>query len=81
MADALRVDIRERAEELVDVKLDLENRHGRLHFVEIARSAVDSFWDELKDEVEVHLIFLHGIRGKYILSYLTVLHDTHSLSI
>ena len=36
MADALGVDIRKGAEELVDVYLDLENGHGGLQLVEIA---------------------------------------------
>lgn len=34
MTDALRVDVREGAKELVDVYLDLENGHGGLHLVE-----------------------------------------------
>ncbi len=34
MADPLGVDVRKRAEELVDVYLDLENGHGGLHLVE-----------------------------------------------
>lgn len=36
MTDALRVDIRKGAEELVDVYLDLENGHGSLHLVKEA---------------------------------------------
>ena len=36
MADSLRMDVCERPEELVNVKLDLKNRHGRLHLVEVS---------------------------------------------
>jgi hypothetical protein len=58
MADALRVYVGEGAEELVDVEFDFENGHGRLHLVEVARSAVDSLRDILEDEVEIDFIFL-----------------------
>jgi hypothetical protein len=58
MADALRVNIRQGAEKLVDVELHLENRHGRLHLVEVTRSAVNSLRNELEHEIEIHLIFL-----------------------
>jgi hypothetical protein len=58
MADALRVDVGERAEQLVDVELDLEDGHDRLHLVEVARGAVDSLGHKLEDEVEVHFILL-----------------------
>ena len=56
VADPLRVDISERAEELVDVQLDFENGHDRLHLVEVARGPVDSLWNEFEHEVEVHFI-------------------------
>lgn len=36
MTDTLRVDVRQGAEELVDVYLDLENGHGGLHLIEEA---------------------------------------------
>lgn len=58
MADALRVDIGQGAEQLVDVELYLEDRHGRLHLIEVTRSAVNGLRDELEHEVEIHLIFL-----------------------
>jgi len=58
VADTLRVDVGERAEQLIDVKLDLENGHGGLHLVEVARCAVDGFRDEFENEVKVDLIFL-----------------------
>ena len=34
MADALRVDVRQRSEKLINVELDFEGRHGRLHLIE-----------------------------------------------
>lgn len=58
MADALRMDVGERSEELVDVELDLEYRHGRLHLVEKSRRSVDGLRHELLDEVQVHFILL-----------------------
>lgn len=36
MANSLRVDVRERTKELVDVNLDFEDRHGGLHLVKEA---------------------------------------------
>lgn len=36
MADALRVDVCERAEELVYIEFNLQNRHDRLQLVEVA---------------------------------------------
>ena len=58
MADALRVDVGERAEQLVDVELDFQNRHGGLHLVEVPRSAIHGLRYELQDKVEIHLVFL-----------------------
>lgn len=58
MTDALRVDVGERAEQLVNVQLDFENGHDGLHLVEVTGGAVDCLGDELEDEIQVHLIFL-----------------------
>lgn len=58
MADALGMDVGERAEELVDVKLHFEDGHYRLHLVEVARGAVHGLRDVLKHEVEVDFVFL-----------------------
>ena len=58
VADALRVNVGERAEQLVDVKLDLENWHGGLHLIEKARCPVDGLGDVLLDEIEVDFVFL-----------------------
>lgn len=58
MADALRVYVGESSEELVCVQLDLEDGHGGLHLVEVARGAVDGLGDVLLDQVEVDLILL-----------------------
>lgn len=60
MADALRVDIGERAEELVDEELHLEDRHDGLHLVKVARRTVYGLRNELQDEIEVNLIFLRA---------------------
>jgi hypothetical protein len=52
------MNVGERAEELIDVKLDLENRHHRLHLVEIAGCAVHGLGYKFKDQVEIDFIFL-----------------------
>ena len=58
MADADGVDVRERAEELVHVELDLELGHGLLELDVVPRGAVDGLGDVLEDEVEVDLVLL-----------------------
>ena len=58
MADALRMNICEGTEELVDVELDFENWHGCLHLVEISRCPVDGLGDKFLYEVEVDFILL-----------------------
>lgn len=58
VTDALRVDVRQGSEKLVDVKLDLEDRHGCLHLVEKSRGSVDGLGHELLNKVQVNLIFL-----------------------
>lgn len=58
VADALRVDIGEGAEKLVDVELDLEDGHDSLHLVEVARGAVDGLGNEFEDKIQVHLVLL-----------------------
>ena len=58
MADALRVNVRERAEQLVDVEFHLEDRHDGLHLVEVARGAVDGLGNEFEYEVEVDFVLL-----------------------
>jgi hypothetical protein len=49
VADALAVDVGERAEQLVDVELHLEDGHGGLEFVEVTAGAVDGLRDELEN--------------------------------
>ena len=61
VADALRVDVGERAEELVDVELDLEYGHRGLHLIEIPRGAIDGLWHELEDEIEIDFILLQVV--------------------
>ena len=58
MADALGVDVGEGAEELVDVQLDFEDGHDRLHLVEVARRPVDSLGNKLQHEIQVDLVLL-----------------------
>lgn len=58
VTDALRMDVGQGAEELVDVELDLQHRHGCLHLVEVSRRPVDGLRNEFEDKVEVHFIFL-----------------------
>lgn len=58
VADALAVDVGERAEQLVNVQLDLENRHGRLHLIKVAGRAVDGFGNKFEYEIEVDLVLL-----------------------
>lgn len=58
MANALGVDVGECPEQLIDVQLDFENWHGRLHLVEEARGSVDRLRHELLNEVEIHFILL-----------------------
>lgn len=46
MADALGVYVGEGAEELIDIKLDFDDRHCCLHLVEISRGAVHGLGNE-----------------------------------
>ena len=46
MADSLGMNVRKRTEKLIDVDLDLKNRHGRLHLIEKAGSTVYGFRDK-----------------------------------
>jgi hypothetical protein len=58
MTDPLRMNVCQRSEELVDVELDLQNRHRGFHLVEIAGRSVDCLRDVFEHEVEVHFVFL-----------------------
>jgi len=58
VADSLGMDVGERAEELVDVQLDLEDRHGGLELVEMAAGAVDGLRHILKHQIQIYLILL-----------------------
>jgi len=58
VANALGVDVRQRAEELVDIKLNFENGHNSFHLVKISGSSVDSLGDIFENEVEVDFVFL-----------------------
>lgn len=62
VADSLRMDVGEGAEELVDVELHLEYRHRGLHLVEKTRRSINGLRNELLHEVEVDFVFL-SLRG------------------
>lgn len=81
VADALRVYVCERAEQLVDVELDLEDRHGGFHLVEVAGCAVNSLGDKLENEVEIDFIlaFAIGIVESLELDNVGVSHYPHDL--
>lgn len=64
MADALRVNVCKGSEELVDVQLDFQSGHGRLHLVEKARGPIDSFGNKLLNEIEINFILLEGLLVK-----------------
>jgi len=58
VADSLGVDIGQRPEELIDVQLNLQNRHCCLQLVEKARCPIDCLGDIFENQVEVNFIFL-----------------------
>jgi hypothetical protein len=58
VTDSLGVDVCEGAEELVDVELDLQHWHCRLHLVEVARCSVDGFRNVFKNKVQVDFVSL-----------------------
>lgn len=60
VADALRVDVRQSSEELVNIEFDFEDGHRRLHFVEESGGSVNSLGDKLLDEIEIHFILLES---------------------
>jgi hypothetical protein len=60
VTDALTVNVGERTEQLVDVQLDLENWHGRLHLIEVARRTVDRLGNEFEHKIEVDLVLLES---------------------
>lgn len=61
MTNSLGMYVCEGTEELVDVKLDFEDWHGRLHLVEISRGTVNGLWDIFLYKVEVYLILLPNL--------------------
>lgn len=81
VADTLRVNVGERAEELVDVQLDFEDGHNRLHLVEVARSTVHGLRNKLEHEIQVHLVFLWLKRLATRNARTRLLADTYPLAI
>lgn len=52
------MDIREGAQELVHVQLDLKHGHGLFEFSIVTTGAVNSFWDIFEHEIEVNFVLL-----------------------
>lgn len=66
VADALRVDVGQRPEKLIDVQLHLQDRHRCLEFVEVTGGTIHCLWNILEHQIEVHFVFLsieHGSVG------------------
>lgn len=63
VTDTLRMNVGESTKELVDVELDLEYWHSRLHFVKIPGRTVDSLWDKFLHKVKIDLILLWSVSG------------------
>lgn len=58
VADANRVDVGERAEELVHIQLDVVHRHCLLELGVVSRRAVDRFGNVFEHEVQVDFVLL-----------------------
>lgn len=80
VANALRMDVSQGPEELVDVELDFENRHRGLHLVEEAGSTVDGLGNELLHQIEIHLVLLLPCQ-RLTQSVTCVLYCTYALAI
>lgn len=72
VTDSPRVNVGQGSEELVDVELDFEDRHGGLHLVEIAGGAVHCLRDIFEDEIEIDFILLCTTRGQQLAGRLYV---------
>lgn len=59
VADSLGVDVGQRPEQLVDVKLNFEDWHGGLHLVEESRRSIHRLGHEFLYQVQVDFILLH----------------------
>lgn len=58
VADALGMDVCQGSEELIDVKLDFQSRHGRLHLVEEAGGTIDGLGNKLLNQIEIDFVLL-----------------------
>ena len=65
MTDSLRMYIRQGAKKLIDVDLDLQDRHGGLHLVEESGRAVHGLRHEFENQVQVDLVLLERTRISY----------------
>jgi len=62
MADALRVDVRYRAEKLVCIYLDHEVWHHLLHLQVLLHGVVGGVWNIVHHNVQVYLFWLIPVR-------------------
>ena len=62
MADALRVDVSNRAEELVCIYLDDEVWHHLFHLQVLLHSTVRCVWNVVHHNVQVYLFWLIPVR-------------------
>jgi hypothetical protein len=58
MTDALRMDVGEGTEKLIDVELDFKVWHESLELVEVTGSTVDCLGNVFEDQIEVDFVFL-----------------------
>lgn len=63
MADTLRMNVCQRAKQLIYVKLDLQHRHRSLQLVEIPRCSINRFWYVFQNEVQINFVLLQRIDG------------------
>jgi hypothetical protein len=75
------VNVRQRAEKLVDVEFHLEDGHNGLHLVEVARGAVDGLGDKFEYEVKVNFVLLRLKRLATWAAQWRLLADTYPLAI
>lgn len=60
MANALRVDVRQSSEQLVNVEFNFKDRHRRLHLVEESGGSIDCLRNKFLDEIQVNFILLES---------------------
>mmetsp|Transcript_9353 Transcript_9353/g.23285 ORF Transcript_9353/g.23285 Transcript_9353/m.23285 type:complete len:346 (+) Transcript_9353:247-1284(+) len=83
MAHAERMNVRERAAELVRVQLHVQQREGLLGFGVVPRHAVHGLRDEVHHEVQVGLVRLLSFRVEIVVksSHVAVVQHLHDLQL